>query len=72
MTNRVSYPPQDFEKKCKQAERDHESRKLEALLEKVRLQIAARSDSSVDSPKPAIAVTGKPSGTFRRPIVFER
>ena len=28
MTNRVAYAPQDFQKMCKQAERDHESKKL--------------------------------------------
>jgi len=73
MTNRVSYSPQDFEKKCKQAERDHESRKLDLLLEKVRLQIAERSTPRVESPKPpAIAINNSLSQSTRRPIVFER
>ena len=42
MTNRVTYAPQDFQKMCKQAERDHESRKLILLMERVKKQIAAR------------------------------
>jgi hypothetical protein len=44
MTNRVSLPPQDFEKMCKQAERDHESKKLIFLMERVKRQIAERND----------------------------
>jgi hypothetical protein len=40
MTNRVAHPPQDFQKMCKQAERDHESRKLTVLMERVKRQIA--------------------------------
>ena len=53
MTNRVSYAPQDFQRKCNQAERDHESRKLVVLLERVKRQIADRDNpaSKVDSPK---------------------
>lgn len=42
MTNRVSYAPQDFQKMCKQAERDHESKKLVFLMERVKKQIAER------------------------------
>ncbi len=42
MTNRVSYAPQDFQKMCKQAERDHESKKLIVLMERVKRQIAER------------------------------
>ena len=45
MTNRVSYTPQDFQKMCKQAERDHESKKLVYLMERVKRQIAERTDS---------------------------
>ena len=44
MTNRVSYAPQDFQKMCKQAERDHESKKLVVLMERVKRQIAERDD----------------------------
>lgn len=42
MTNRVSYAPQDFQKMCKQAERDHENKKLVFLMERVKRQIAER------------------------------
>ena len=42
MTNRVAYAPQDFQKMCKQAERDQESRKLLVLMERVKRQIAER------------------------------
>ena len=54
MTNRVSYAPQDFQRMCEQAERDHESRKVVVLLARVKKQIAARRDPAfdVDSPKP--------------------
>jgi len=44
MTNRVSYAPQDFQKMCKQAERDHESKKLVVLMERVTRQIAECDD----------------------------
>jgi hypothetical protein len=69
MTNRVSYAPQDFEKKCKQAERDHESRKLALLLDRVKQQIADRDNPDVDGPKrPLTAVSEMP----RRSALFER
>lgn len=42
MTNRVAYGPQDFQKMCRQAERDHESRRLVILMERVQKQIAER------------------------------
>src|SRR5215831_14697852 len=44
MTNRVSYAPQDFEKMCKQAERDHETKKLVFLMERLKRQMAERSN----------------------------
>jgi hypothetical protein len=44
MTNRVSYAPQDFQKMCKQAERDLESKKLVVLMERVKRQIADREN----------------------------
>ena len=62
MTNRVSYAPQDFQKMCRQAERDHESKKLVLLLERVKQQISARENPmwNVDSPKPPVtAITGR-------------
>jgi hypothetical protein len=60
MTNRVTYAPQDFKKMCEQAERDHESRKLLVLLDRVKKQIAARENPSpgIDSPKPPTAISG--------------
>ncbi|MGH9496446.1 MAG: hypothetical protein ACRD3B_15705 [Candidatus Sulfotelmatobacter sp.] len=42
MTNRVAYAPQDFQKMCKQAERDHEAKKLTLLMDRVKRQIAER------------------------------
>lgn len=45
MTNRVTYAPQDVQKMCKQAERDHEARKLALLMERVKRQIAERGSS---------------------------
>jgi hypothetical protein len=44
MTNRVSYAPQDVEQMCKQAERDHETKKLVFLMERLKRQIAERSN----------------------------
>lgn len=44
MTNRVTYAPQDFQKMCKQAERDHESKKLLVLMDRVKKQIAERKN----------------------------
>ena len=58
MTNRVSYPPQDFQKMCKQAERDHETKKLVLLMERVKRQIAQRDTTG--------AVTAD-AGTTRLP-----
>lgn len=52
MTSRVSYAPQDFQKMCKQAERDHETKKLVLLMDRVKRQIAEREhpESKVDAP----------------------
>jgi hypothetical protein len=57
MTNRITYAPQDFQKMCKQAERDHEAKKLAVLIERVKRQIAERENPEfrVDSPKPPAA-----------------
>ncbi|MFZ0804804.1 MAG: hypothetical protein WAN03_01415 [Candidatus Sulfotelmatobacter sp.] len=51
MTNRISYAPQDFDKMCEQADRDHESRKLLRLMERVKRQIADR-EKTVLKPQP--------------------
>jgi hypothetical protein len=77
MTNRVVLPPQDFQKMCKQAERDQESRKLLMLLERVKKQIAERENrgEGLASPKHPATVTGEDSGWPRLPIrsaPFER
>jgi hypothetical protein len=74
MTNTL-VPPQDFAKKCKQAEREHEARKLEILLERVKKQIEYRNDPTrkVDSPKPPLmAVAENVSRLPVRSVVFER
>ena len=59
MTNRVSYAPQDFLQMCKQAERDHEAKKLVVLMERVKKQIAARQDAVApgESAKPPASTT---------------
>jgi hypothetical protein len=69
MTNRVSYTPQDFQKMCKQAERDQETKKLVFLMERVKRQIAERSDSvlTADAGKLSAAVNSD-SGSVRLPI----
>lgn len=64
MTNRVTYAPQDFQKMCKQAERDHESRKLILLMERVKKQIAAR-DGHEDLRAPVTPIND--SGSNRLP-----
>lgn len=74
MTNTV-IPPQDFAKKCKQAEREHEARKLEVLLDRVKKQIEYRNDPArkVDLPKPPLmAITNNASRLPVRSVVFER
>jgi len=69
MTSRVSYAPQDFQKMCDQAERDHESKKLVVLLDRVKKQIASRQDPALkaDSPKPPMAVLSGDSSLLRPP-----
>lgn len=66
MTNRVSYAPQDFQKMCKQAERDHETKKLVLLMERVKRQIAEQG-GNVEGPKRPVAAMGADSGTVRLP-----
>lgn len=50
MTNRVVLPPQDFQRMCKQAERDQESRKLLVLIERVKRQIAEQENRKQGAP----------------------
>lgn len=64
MTNRVAYAPHDFQQMCKQAERDHESKKLVVLMERVKRQIAERENPGVkgEAPKPPIGAASMESG----------
>lgn len=73
MTNRVSYAPQDFQKMCQQAERDHESKKLLILLDRVKKQIEARANP--EAPKPPVTALASASNKLRnlsRSAPFER
>jgi hypothetical protein len=69
MTNRISYTPQDVQKMCKQAERDQESKKLVFLMERVKRQIAERSNSGAKGEAGKRSVTANAdSGAVRLPI----
>ena len=59
---------------CEHAERDHESRKVVVLLERVKKQIEARNAGvKVDSPKPPVtAVANKVEPFPARLVPFER
>jgi hypothetical protein len=76
MTNRVAYAPQDFQKMCKQAERDHESKKLVVLMERVKRQIAERENPELaERAKRPAKMMGTDSGLLRLPsrsVPFER
>ena len=75
MTNRVSYAPQDFQKMCKQAERDHEAKKLVELIEIVKKQIAAQQGLSVpgeSSKRRVAAITTDSVRLPSRTVPFER
>ena len=76
MTNRVAYAPQDFQKMCKQAERDHESKKLVVLMERVKRQIAERENPELaERAKGPAKMMGTDSGLLRLPsrsVPFER
>lgn len=74
MTDRVAYAPQDFEKMCKQAERDHESKKLVTLMERVKRQIAERENPELVGKTSAAKENGD-RGAIRLPsrsVPFER
>jgi hypothetical protein len=73
MTNRVTYAPHDFQKMCKQAERDHESKKLVLLMDRVKRQIAERESPSMGAEAaklPVKSAGGDSSGGLRavRPL----
>jgi hypothetical protein len=65
---RETQPSQDFQKMCKQAERDHESRKLEVLIERVKRQLAERKEGVPGTPRKPSTPVLVPS----RAAVFER
>jgi hypothetical protein len=67
MTNRVSYTPQDFQKMCKQAERDHETKKLVFLMERLKRQIEERSNGGSGAERGKVSLTAN-SGGVRLPI----
>ena len=76
MTNRVVPAPQDFQKMCKQAERDHESKKLVVLMERVKRQIAEGKNSVFKVNVPKRPVTAMVSDSElrlpSRSALFER
>lgn len=74
MTNRVTYAPHDFQQMCKQAERDHESKKLVVLMERVKRQIAERENPGLKA-EPKHREVNPESGILRLPsrsVPFER
>lgn len=72
MTNRVSYAPQDFQKMCEQAERDHESKRLIVLMERVKRQIEKRAEETGKRPVTAAIADSGVSHMGRRSAPFER
>jgi hypothetical protein len=67
MTNRVTYAPQDFQKMCKQAERDHESKKLVVLIERVKRQIAQRQGNHIHAAPAPSSVIDQDASFLRMP-----
>jgi len=55
MTNRVSYAPQDFRRMCEHAERDHESKRLIILMERVKRQLAERAGDMESAKRPVMS-----------------
>lgn len=74
MTYREETQPKDFHKMCKQAERDHESKKLVILIERVKRQMEERDrPPQVDAPKPPMAaLVGRLARVPSRLAFFER
>lgn len=68
MTNRISYTPQDFQKMCKQAERDHENKKLVSLMERLKRQMAERSLVVVETEKISPAAVKSENNAVRLPL----
>jgi hypothetical protein len=69
MTNRVTYAPQDFQKMCKQAERDHESKKLVYLMDRLKRQMAERANGGLklEVAKNSSGTVNADSGRVRLP-----
>jgi hypothetical protein len=66
---RGTQPSQDFQKMCRQAERDHESKKLAVLIERVKRQLAERQQGG------RLELVRKPSVSVLSPsrtALFER
>jgi hypothetical protein len=75
MTNLVTYAPQDFQKMCKQAERDHESKKLVVLMDRVKRQIAERENPELIVETSQSASQAENAAMMRLPsrsVPFER
>ena len=76
MTNRANYAPQDFQKMCKQAERDHEAKKLMELMQRVERQIAERENPGLTreggTPSGISAGESRASRRPSRSVPFER
>jgi hypothetical protein len=60
VTNRVTYAPQDFQKAQRQAEIDHESKRLVILLDRVKKQIATM-EANWNMPKPPATSKAAPT-----------
>lgn len=65
--------PLDFQKMCKQAEYDHETRKLVVLMERLQRQLGQEQETvKTGSPKPPTATMGKTLAWARPRAFFER
>ncbi len=67
--------PNDFQRMCKQAERDQESKKLVELMERVQRQLEERRGdrvNAVHSPKPPVAAITRTQPMTSRTSFFER
>ena len=68
MPSQLPYTPQDFQKMCKQAERDHEAKKLVFLMERLKRQMAERSNPGFKTETGQRPATTSDSGVVRLPI----
>jgi hypothetical protein len=73
MSPREEQQPQDVQKMCKQAERDHESRKLIVLMERVKRQLRDHTPGAqVQLPKPPVAALSVNGSRTHNRSFFER